>query len=698
MELSPFEKRYAAEARRALESLAGRQLSGAEIGRLETMCKVSTEAAALVVANPVKSVRAPTNMLKFLDFMEKRRPIITGHGTLFETHENHHSVIADLVSFLMSERKVVKKKMLNLIKAGKHPEDPEVKALDQEQKIYKLLANSFYGAFAERGFHFYNAAMGPAVTYTGQLIIAATLYGFEALLTGNAWLKDEAELVRFVESCLTVAAGEDPTEAWGQCKPDPEGPAWVPGPEDTARALRKVCAPGWDCAAAVARAVARVGSRHWAVALRGDPHRFFVMTGIFERITTAVSGPAIKEAGAFHAPAGAGPEVQEALDATKRSLDEIAAAMIKWVATHQMPGDLPRRVQEMARDTVLLVDTDSTFLNLRPWMDFVGGHFDLAGAPPEDRLTVMNCMIYMLAKFSDWQMQFLTRNLNVPEDKRSMINFKSEFVMKRVILTGGKKNYAGLLTFQEGAAIIDKKLKIPGKIEIKGLSIKKVNTPKETGEYFKQAIEARLLRPDVPARPDMVRDLVTFEARLRGSIEKGETRFATPGSVKRMSEYASPFSLPAVRARIAWNCCYHADPINEGDRINMFRIKIGTDLAGLVKGIGLDPMIPIETQVKVPEGSDIYDVEVAPGLSLGGLQNLIYEFFTDGDEALRSNGFNWMAFPKTIHAIPEWVRPLIDAEQVVQANLQPISPVLEAVGIKVHRLSAGDVYSNVVEF
>jgi DNA polymerase elongation subunit (family B) len=54
--------------------------------------------------------------------------------------------VGEMVDFLMKTRKVAKNQMFDLMRDGRSPDDPEVKVLDQRQKIFKLLANSFYGA------------------------------------------------------------------------------------------------------------------------------------------------------------------------------------------------------------------------------------------------------------------------------------------------------------------------------------------------------------------------------------------------------------------------------------------------------------------------------------------------------------------------------------------------------------------------
>ncbi|MGO4984969.1 family B DNA polymerase, partial [Collinsella sp. Sow4_E3] len=101
----------------------------------------------------------------------------------------------------MDERKVVKNEMIKLIGSGVPKSDIRVKVLDQRQKVLKLLANSFYGAYAEKSFIFYNKDAAPSVTYNGRLIIGYTLYLFETMLMDNHWFTEPDELFVYVTAC-----------------------------------------------------------------------------------------------------------------------------------------------------------------------------------------------------------------------------------------------------------------------------------------------------------------------------------------------------------------------------------------------------------------------------------------------------------------------------------------------------------------
>ena len=136
--------------------------------------------------------------------------------------------------------------------------------------------------------------------------------------------------------------------------------------------------------------------------------------------------------------------------------------------------------------------------------------------------------------------------------------------------------------------------------------------------------------------------------------------------------------MPVVRGMIAWNAVEVNNPIREGDRVNTFRLKVGTDAA----------LLTAEME-KFPEGSEMRKA----------LACLLEEFFGHTTpESLSKNGLNWIAVPKDVAKLPEWVLDLIDKDSVLQANTSVIHPILESVGVRVIKLPAPETYSNVIKF
>ena len=171
---------------------------------------------------------------------------------------------------------------------------------------------------------------------------------------------------------------------------------------------------------------------------------------------------------------------------------------------------------------------------------------------------------------------------------------------------------------------------------------------------------------------------MTLEQRIRNSVASGKAEYSSPAVLGRLSEYANMYSMPVVRGMLAWNAVEINNPIREGDRVNTFRLRVGTDAA----------LLAAEME-KFPEGSELRKA----------LVRLMEEFFGPGaPEDLSKNGLNWIAVPKDVPQLPEWILDLIDKDSVLQANTSVVHPILDAVGIRVIERPEPASYSSVIRF
>jgi len=652
--MEPIKVQYMTQMVKQIEAIKERKLSENELQLIQAEIDSSLPPSGKVTLyNTQRKMQSEIPPDKFFEWLLKTKPVMNGFGAFFKRHDEFHSIVGDLVNFLMEERGVSKKKMFELIRAGKSKDDPEVTSKDLEQKIYKLLANSFYGAFAEKNFHFYESSCGPSVTMTGRLIITSMIYGFDSFLTGNFQFKTPSDLYRFVYECANFSEGKDLDE-------------WLTEGEynlDAARLevkgnLLKGCASGVFLGKQIDKVVSELSERQVKCLLfRGSPYKFFSLNKVKALLEISFDG-VIQEGDekciGKHHPNGL------------VALDKIWQGLEDWVVVPFIPPHIDRTVEQMNRRSVILADTDSSFVCLSDWLDYVDKTMiNLKEVDEEKHLTVLNVMVYFLIKYSRFQMNILTKNLWVPEDKRALILFKSEFVLKRVILTNGKKHYAGLVLYQEGAKING------GLVDIKGLAIKKSTIPVNTSKHFEKLLSEKILRVDEIDRTGMLQDIVQFSQDIAGDIESGHMNYSTPGRIGNVSAYKDRYAIPAIRGMTVWNRLYPAQEIREGETVNLFRIRA----------------LDVAEFTALMEG---YDRELEVITSLFMLDT--------SDPLLAKNGFNWISIPKTISEIPLWLRKIIDVDNIVDTNISPILPILESTGIRTIRTSTTDTFSNIINF
>ena len=141
---------------------------------------------------PVKKSTIPAWRIANAYMMESK-PIASLYGTFFKQHNVSTNRPAAMVSYLMDTRKVEKKAM------NAYPEDSLEYAMhDRGQKVYKLMANSFYGVLSQSSFVFFNRLLGPSITYQGVGIITSSMVAMEAFLANNVKFQTFDDIVVFI--------------------------------------------------------------------------------------------------------------------------------------------------------------------------------------------------------------------------------------------------------------------------------------------------------------------------------------------------------------------------------------------------------------------------------------------------------------------------------------------------------------------
>jgi hypothetical protein len=284
-------------------------------------------------------------------------------------------------------------------------------------------------------------------------------------------------------------------------------------------------------------------------------------------------------------------------------------------------------------------------------------------------------------------MDTLTNNSNVPANKQHIINFKNEFLYDRIMLTSNKKQYIGKLISQEGNMLPKPK------VDMKGLSIKKVNVNIATRKYFTDIIEKEVLFSPKVDLVHILSRFKEFENMIRESLLRGETTFSTPARLNDIESYKTPYRIGPVRGAIIYNYLYPENTIRPPAKVNTFKI-LGSTLEDLrcIQGTEYFEVIKKEifsssTLIKPKESSSEEKKKTK--------EQKAYEEKTE----LAKYGFNIIALPKDIKVVPDWLLPLIDVDTIVEDNLRNGNIILESLGVKIMTLLENkDYYTNVIDF
>lgn len=139
---------------------------------------------------------------------------------------------------------------------------------------------------------------------------------------------------------------------------------------------------------------------------------------------------------------------------------------------------------------------------------------------------------------------------------------------KRMVLTKNKKTYSGIQLSKEGKIFNNEVL------DIKGLQIRKVSTPRIARDFFSNILENEILKAPNPNPIAVFKDFMSFEEGLLDSIvHKQETKFLKPGMIKNISQYKNKYSLQTYRGVATWNAIFPNEAISENSAIKLLELK-----------------------------------------------------------------------------------------------------------------------------
>lgn len=206
-------------------------------------------------------------------------------------------------------------------------------------------------------------------------------------------------------------------------------------------------------------------------------------------------------------------------------------------------------------------------------------------------------------------------------------------------------------------------------MDIKGLQIRKSNVNKHTRKHLQYILEEKILKPIEISLSDVINELLGLEDLIRESFKSGNTEFCTPGKAKTFDEYKNAESQATFRAACLYNEIYPESPMEPGESFNAVRLKL-TSID--------DPNIQNLKHVFPKAYKEIteylfFNESNCPLVKKTGLP--------DTKKIGKAKyGTNFLALPRSMDKIPEWVIPLIDIDEILRNNISTFLPLFRSVG------------------
>jgi hypothetical protein len=197
--------------------------------------------------------------------------------------------------------------------------------------------------------------------------------------------------------------------------------------------------------------------------------------------------------------------------------------------------------KKMIRKTVIISDTDSVLYTKDPYIKWYTGNSIVS----KDSMNISALLDYLLTKSIKPHLKIHCLNHGVDLKDIDLINMKNEYTYTVFIAANKPKTYIGSLLIQEGRVFKTLELDIKGSI-YKG-SIYSNRTLQEYQIFLTELLQEISSCGSISAI-EYIKKLVQRETNIIQSLQKGETFYLTPKSIRMLQDYKFPNSS------ILFNC------------------------------------------------------------------------------------------------------------------------------------------------
>ena len=587
-------------------------------------------------------MRINTDLLKLYDWYYKNRPIAAGHGTFFYNQNVKKSPIQNVIDGRIAARKEYQKIRDTYIGPNADTSSYEYQYFEMMQMEAKVKINAIYGAFGAKTFQLYNIYTASSTTGTAQSLISTTAMAFEAFLNNAVKFKSLGELVTMVgnvlekdEHNLTIdglTPITDPEMVYNLWKNQFE--SYSPAYEPVIRNLLRH------------RSVEDLTRLYYNNNLFAFIENDMIMRRLVRiyDVTTEFRNP------------------NNVPDNIKDDLEFIWEYCREFVFYNHAYTEQINRLKHDPRTRVILIDTDSNVINIKPWVDWTREKVWIRSTSvmneTDMQFSSVNILAYLVTRMARELLDRYANDCNVLPQYHKRLNTKNEFYFPKILLANVKKRYIGSIKLREGKQV--------NKIELKGHDFKKAGVNANIEKELMDIIKRDIIDDPLVNVVQLMTDTAKLENNIRDSIKRRERTYLVRMNCKVARSYAEPYSQGAFTGPILWNLLNPENLIMIPDKCDVVFISIPNER---VLDEKLAPKFPKEAEII---RRNIFHGEI---------------------EQFKRNGVSYLALPNDDSKIPEWVYPVLDEERIVTRNMGTFYPVLKA--LTFITISAGDnMYSS----
>lgn len=419
----------------------------------------------------------PMTLLEVVEWIREKQPLMAGFGMFYKNQNQSINPNAGMLMQFINLRKQYKNK-LKVLKPGSY----EYQTADRQQLTEKVNANAFYGCNGAKVSRFFNIYTAASVTLTGQSLNSTTGQAFEAFLKNAVKFYDLDNCFEYMENIrkesykkadfsyipkVSVTQVLDRMKSmFYEYKEEYEFPIFR---YLMSLSQKKLQAIYFKNNLYEFSKIPRIENATVDILRRIDeyrekievPEKHLDKLKIYEETGKIHSDIIDYVKVTFKNPNSVPDEIKD-------ELSDLWKEYRMFVFYNYTPFDRIHRMKHAPRRVVPMADTDSNFVHLDPWVQYVNTLIENDEVLVEKDQTqlwfaTINMMCFYLTKMINEVLWKYTTECNVPEEYRSGINMKNEYLYSKLYTTNKKKRYIGSIRLREGEELFPEKLDIKGK-------------------------------------------------------------------------------------------------------------------------------------------------------------------------------------------------------------------------------------------
>ena len=655
---------------------------------LNSIIKNKMKNPALMVDNNYRHKCIHCTLLEIADRVLGGNVILGGDGCLFIQHSVMLSPYYKVIETLQQHRKALKKIRDTFDKVK---EKDKWIAFDNGQNDKKTAVNALYGYLGYMKSYLFNVNLAQSVTATGQNIISTAACCFENFMEDNIKFINLTEIIGYIDNIREQYEAIKDTKLAMFNNFDPVTPGEV-----CRRLSNKI---GFkiteDESEIVAGTLNNLDMNLLKLIMYKNNFMLFNNTNFMKKLLRTTLNKIevlrLPEEFAFADKEYTGTVADDdALEYVKLVKDYYETFVLYTKPIY----DKVRRTKYTTKKSVLYIDTDSNFLGLDKFIQWIGNEMQVdLDTDIEFNFKAVSIYTMILSMSVAKCFEAFTKSLNIEPRYGACLKMKNEFYFPTLFFAIVKKRYAGIMLLQEGKVLNDGE----GLIEIKGFDFKKAGTKAAIRIKYEGIIEHEILRAKQIKVKTVIKAFDQVKDSIKDNIFSGGNEFYKQATVKILERYALPFSNQSVKSLLIWNALSPHETLEPPAEIDIVPINI------------YNGMTTKKVQNLIDFGPDAFFADAKMSKNTPNLRRFrtnypeqfnlfMSNIINNRNPKIQKLSLNVIAKPRIYGELPEWLVSIIDVDKIISDAVKLCNPVLESIGCTIQSASAKvKQYSNIVE-